>query len=102
MNDQQINTAIAEACGWVKNVLGGWLNPEEADFRKYKKLPDYCRDLNMMHEAEKVLLKMDNSCAYLETYSNKLTTLLGCTDIFHVTARDRAETFLKTIGKWKD
>ena len=96
MTDKQINKAIAKACEWTGhpfctdmagNPFPGWDEP-----------PDYCNDLNRMHEAEKVLLKMDNSQAYWYTYSNKLTTLLGCTDLFHATARERAETFLKTIS----
>lgn len=106
MTDEQMRIKIAEACGW--KAL------EYEDFSKYgvpcfmlmgsnntgTRLapPDYLNDLNAMHEAEKTLLKMDGCQAHWETYSNILTMKVGCEDIFHATARQRAEAFIKTKG----
>ena len=89
MTDQQINKAIAEACGWP--ILD---NPPKGFY------PDYCSDLNAMHEAEKTLFPY-----YATVYANKLAKVTGAemsddTDYFCATARQRAEAFLLTLGKW--
>lgn len=109
MTDKEINEAIAIYFGYRKKIgyidangkiKGEWSGP---DGYTYDEIPDdYCGDLNAMHEAEKYLLKMDNSLAYWETYSNRLVAMLGATDIFHATARQRAEAFLKAIEKWQE
>jgi hypothetical protein len=52
-----------------------------------------------MHEAEKNLIRGDPGL--WEFYTNRLNTKYGI-DAIHATARERAETFLKTIGKWKE
>jgi hypothetical protein len=57
--------------------------------------PDYCNDLNAMHEAEKVLTFKD-----WEFYCDELGgSFQGCA---HATARQRAEAFLRTLGKWEE
>ena len=55
MTDEQINIAIAEVCGWKyeKNETHA---PDGAFWwSKKPEFPDYCNDLNAMHEAEMVL-----------------------------------------------
>ena len=105
MTDQQINTAIAEVCGWkiFSKPLSGF------GFAAYAKspngdpnpgIPDYCNDLNAMAEAEKTIFPY-----YATVYSNKLAKVTGAemsddTDYFCATARQRAEAFLLTLGKW--
>lgn len=120
MTNDQINIAIAQACGWTQSStheytlyglrkIGEFQQFETrcAAFEKngvlcdVRGLPDYCSDLNAMHEAERELLSIDGSCGYWETYSNALTAKLGCVDIFHATAEQRAEAFLRTLGKWE-
>ena len=99
MNPEQQRIAIAKACGYTHS--GGcveWCTNKDG---VHDEPPDYLNDLNAMHEAEKVFLKMETLC-FWETYSNRLTTSLGCLDIFHATATQRAEAFLRTIGKWED
>jgi hypothetical protein len=85
MTNEHINIAIADASGlpWV----------------------DFCNDLNAMHEAEKVLTEHQwdeyervlrlvcDGCSYYEGAGKEL---------LHATARQRAEAFLRTIGKWKE
>lgn len=102
MTDEQINVAIAEACGWVdrgsfiKRRIG---NTENYEWRWQHKF-NYCTDLNAMHEAEEVLL-WNKGPGVWECYRNKLRGKYGEDDI-HTTARQRAEAFLKTLGKWEE
>lgn len=101
MNKSKINKAIAEYCGWLdvrictlhsppltlgeKPIKGGYLVDQ--------RVPNYCRDLNAMHEAEN---KLSNTWVYkveLERLTNG--------NEWHATAQQKTEAFLKTIGKWK-
>ena len=81
MTDEQINWAITEAIG---------ADPH------WKCAKDYCNDLNAMHIAEKHLFdtRKDTSYGY------ELATG-ECTTMWHATARQRAEAFLRTLGKWE-
>jgi hypothetical protein len=90
MSEQEINEAIAEACGRERNPDGGWY-PDNGLRVGTQAIPDYCGDLNAMHEAEKVLD---------ETQAEDYEELLGEYG-FHSTARQRAEAFLMTLGKWE-
>jgi hypothetical protein len=107
MNQEKQRIAIAEACGWVMKTeqvehtnwsqwtetRKFWVSPH----RKRGELPDYLNDLNAMHEAEKVLTDSDQK--------HKYASLLGRHDywlLIHATAAQRAEAFLRTIGKWED
>lgn len=89
MTNDQINRAIAEACNWgVKPVVH--IDDKGIRVREH---PDYCNCLNAMHEAEKVLTfdGWDIYCVYLGD------TQPSCAK---ATARQRAEAFLRTLGKW--
>ena len=85
MSDEQINIAIVEACGWECGH----------DYRSHR---NYCKNLNAMHEAEKTL-----SDWQVGTY---VATL--CLEVqpepklYHATARQKAEAFLRTLGKWEE
>lgn len=86
MTDKQINKAIA-------NILG---------ITRKTGIPDFCGDLNEMHEAEKGIFPY-----YATVYANKLAKVTGAefsddTDYFCATARHRAEAFLRTLGKWEE
>jgi hypothetical protein len=106
--------AIAEACGFrdVKHdewevvdidarevarceALRGTLNGER------ERVPDYLHDLNAMHDAEE-LLNSDQRCDYWSL----LDDIVGRPDhlfrLVHATAPERADAFLKTIGRWED
>ena len=99
MTDQEINAAIAEACGWT-NVTAAHRSGKApgADYVGYEFYPNYCGDLNAMHEAEKVLRDADLLFEYGMHISNShhYEYLLGAT------ARERAEAFLRTLGKWEE
>ena len=104
MTTEQINIAIAEACGWTGITLRahdmGELPPRLAGFHKeagvHKFLPNYCNDLNAMHEAEKTL-----TLQQLVDMQNRLAQFEGVLP-FHSTARQRAKAFLQTLGKWEE
>jgi hypothetical protein len=105
MTDQKINVAIAEACGWrPRHHCNGFYR--EGHDGWIEQLPSYCSDLNAMHEAEKVL-----PYEKLGDYLNRLVELTGYCDtktwtqanfdLNTATARQRAEAFLRTLGKWE-
>ena len=98
MTDEQINQAIAETCGIVGKsgeiykTPDGWVVD----------CPKFATDLNAMHEAEKTLFPY-----YATVYANKLARVtkadyLDDTEYFCATARQRAEAFLRTLGKWEE
>ena len=100
MTNNSINIAIAEACGWKHEFDGNyedpewyWIPPNDPDGDGEP--PDYCNDLNAMHEAEKVLIKK-----HYDSYEHRLGMTVNRP--WHATARQRAEAFLRTIGKWED
>ena len=94
MTNEQINIAIAEACGWGQH-----------DYRAHR---DYCNDLNAMHEAERSLNSQhvqDYTFNLLHVTNNDGTGFygtLGCFAHVHATAAQRAEAFLRTLGKWEE
>lgn len=56
-----------------------------------------------MHEAEKVcLLAKGTDYSRWEEYDNRLFALCGGFTRAHATATQRAEAFLRTIGKWQE
>jgi hypothetical protein len=82
MNDAQINLAIAEAIG---------ADPH------WKVAKDYVNNLNAMHEAEEHLngIEFHKYAMMLDDYEGSLFGM-------RATASQRAEAFLRTIGKWKE
>ena len=112
MTDTEINIAIAEVCGWKHYHLDLWVPPQQTNdpdgFSELQcdSLPDYLNDLNAMHEVEKALddeqwldyvrcLQED----VLQRWPGKYRQWAALT---HATAAQRAEAFLRTIGKWKN
>jgi hypothetical protein len=76
VTNEQINAAIDEVYGWQA---------------------DYCGDLNAMHEAEDEL----SGNQYM-VYALMLDAVEGSLFGIRATARQRAEAFLKTLGKWEE
>jgi hypothetical protein len=111
MTPEQQRIAIAEACGWknadhpdVMQFKQGWTMPEKwcmdpkgvLQFNHDR--PNYLNDLNAMHDAEKAL-----TSEQLEVYCNILhKPNHGVYWAIHATASQRAEAFLRTIGKWEE
>jgi hypothetical protein len=99
MTDEQINAAIAQACGWT-DVTAAHRSGKApgADYVGYEFYPNYCTDLNAMHEAEGTL-----STANMYVMEVQLKRVLSAREFyFHATARQRAEAFLRTLGKCEE
>ena len=123
MTPEAQRIAIATACGfktgtfttethWFDDcVSDGW---EEVLFAEHStngpkvRVPRYLEDLNAMHTAEGVL-----SCHQFHDYGKHLERVLfsvaltsysfhDLASFAHATAAQRAEAFLRTIGKWED
>jgi len=98
MTPEEQRIAIAQACGWTgfnpDNIPDCLQYTARAPSGKWGLIPDYPNDLNAMHQAEKVLTK-DEATTYA---CGKLRG--GLFDAVHATAAQRAEAFLRTIGKW--
>jgi len=113
MSDQEINIAIAEACGWAE-IDGlsakGLMGKPPGKLCSFDYLPDYCNDLNAMHEA---VIKTFQDASMQLDYSRMLIFVIKKSspickrffsdfDLANATARQRAEAFLRMIGKWKE
>jgi hypothetical protein len=100
MTNEQLNIAIAKACGWEdvwlpdRSGLPVGTSPENI----FGHIPRYCQDLNAMHEAEEVLTRDQ-----IEVFCEQLLPKHhGIWWGIHTTASQRAEAFLRTIGKWEE
>lgn len=108
MTDEEINIAIAQACGWVKIYKSSPLGctgqlvglPPNAmpTFENECLIPDYTNDLNAMHTAEMTMSKY----LIFRNYEAMLDRVVPMSErwIF-ATARQRAEAYLKTLKLWK-
>ena len=122
MTNEEIDIAIAEHCGW-RNIKGIDYQPIETDpyidgpdqmfvgihpesdsnSDEYEAIPDYCNDLNLMHEAMKTLSEeqvekvWETLCDMIPFNSHSFRNGL----VFDAPAKVRAEAFLRVIGKWE-
>ena len=111
MKPEAQRIAIAEACGWSRcEGSAGYETryrgtPSETTVCVW--LPDYLNDLNAMHEAEKVLTD-EQDLEYSEALEQVVSARFGCSNaedmrrLRSATAAQRAEAFLRTIGKWEE
>jgi hypothetical protein len=123
MTNDEIDIAIAEHLGakWNYHMThGGWIYelsfyaplcndlerwgldkpPEKYEVKT--RIPHYCTDLDVMYEVEEKapfiywhMLKMVTEYVDYSSYWENEKLLA------HATARQRAEAYLKSIGKWK-
>lgn len=95
MTPEEQRIAIAGACGnkWTLATKGPgycmWVDS----------LPDYLSDLNAMNEAERILPsgKWDRYTQYLGAFKGTRRFVVA-----HSSAAERAEAFLRTLGKWEE
>ena len=112
MTSDHQRIAIAEACGWT--VTHWKVNPFDVIARKdgteyqLKHLPDYLNDLNAINDAEKVLT-YDQQIDYSRQVGKLVGSHLPASraawidfGLIKATAAQRAEAFLRTIGKWEE
>jgi len=120
MTPEQQRIAIAEACGWTATVDDDqFWRATRADGSMTSDLwcsmssvwnvgiPDYLNDLNAMHEAEKVLTEeqdLEYSEALEQVVEGRFVTnnAEDMRRLRSATAAQRAEAFLRTIGKWEE
>jgi hypothetical protein len=109
MTDEQINATIARECGW-KDVWRCQGVSESASFvgtspdNQFLPVPNYCGDLNAMHEAENHLGQSTNMVEYTNALYDMACLVQSLTyrwNPYGLPARYRAEAFLRTLGKWK-
>lgn len=112
--------AIAEACGWTAIVdysglvRGGKLTGILGSDGRMD-IPDYPNDIRAMHEAEEMasqcgLLKAEawvpeiwRGCELPLSSAFWTRENMGCmASAIHATAAQRAEAFLRTLGKWTE
>ena len=107
MTPEAQRIAIAEACGW-KNVDAGsgrvWgvttrHKGTPSEFDVCVDVPNYPFDLNAMHEAEKTLTYAQGG--EMTLWIQRMTCAGYGPQLF-ATASQRAEAFLRTIGKWEE
>ena len=124
MTNEEINIEIAEYYGW-RNIreqdyqpfgtdpyIDGpsqvWvgIHPEsDIDSKEYEVIPDYCNDLNAMHEAENTIKDPIQQSFYAEYLGDCGSFEKGEYPTFRFvnsTAKERAIAFVKIIRKWKD
>ena len=90
MTPEAQRIAIAEACGWKTEYRDA--------ISSVTALPNYLNDLNAMHDAEKVLNEKQE-----DIMNSTLWDIMdGRKYLWHSTASQRAEAFLRTIGKWEE
>jgi len=104
MNNEQINAAIAQACGWtdIEECTCGFKtrgNPPWYSAHK-KHIPNYCNDLNAMHEAENVLT--EDQFKWYTHWLEKLMPNTRYWSLLCAPASRRAEAFLRAMGKWEE
>jgi hypothetical protein len=101
MTEKEINIVIAEVRKWCGQRF------DHIKQRMTYDAPDYCNDLNLMREAER-LLDDDQWLEYMLNLQDVLQRdphrgkWIVCQDNMHSTAAQRAKAFVKTIGKWKE
>lgn len=102
MTDQEINIAIAKALGWTNFTPDTIQYTARRADGKWDLIPDYCNDLNAMHEAEKTLGdRLDLYREFLRLIATEDPTNRYNEPAF-TRARQRAEAYLRTIGKWEE
>lgn len=96
MKPEAQRIAIAEVCGWWGNRNGLLMRPP-LNNSDYCEIPDYLHDLNAMNEAvSSQPYSVKKAMRYwLQTLCDEMTA-------HEATASQRAEAFLRTIGKWSD
>ncbi len=124
MNAQAQRIAIGTACGWVRkkgepityggvSIPHGWIQSMEVrkpgKHRFRVRLPDYLNDLNACAAMEATLTDEQRK-AYYDALGNfpsfcqfvKSNVVTRPHRVISATAAQRAEAFLRTLGKWED
>lgn len=107
MTPEAQRIAIAEACGWTEIRMCSCKIIPRGKFKidgviRDEHLPDYLNDLNAMHAAENSLDQKQRHRFPAELAGAVSPDSMTRFDLCHATAAQRAEAFLRTIGKWDE
>ena len=103
MTPEAQRITIAEACGWKRDeICDNWKRTGDVAYcdgrsLHYRQIPDFLNDLNAMHEA---VCHLDDK--QRRWFCNHIVELTGTFEAINATAAQRAEAFLRTIGKWTE
>lgn len=92
MTGSRFATWPVQAGEMLRKITVHVAQSDERDGRLFAQIPHFSTDLNAIHEAEKLLTDHWDGFHFRNHLCNNI----------HATARQRAEAFLKTIGKWRD
>jgi hypothetical protein len=107
VTDKAINIAINDSLGWGPydryETREGVTWGSDMGRVGRTRIPDYVHDLNAMHEAERKLSPKQWD-EYVRNLNNGFVTfdIEDVGRLLFSAARQRAEAFLRTIGKWED
>ena len=108
MTPEQINIAIAKAQGWRHREGGMWYCPDGSTVPETL-IPNYYNDLNAMHEVwcsltekQHQYFRRELQFVIAEAGDNNIPHKGPCHSVCNATALQRAEAYLRTIGKWND
>jgi hypothetical protein len=109
MTPEKQRIAIAEACGYTHvRIVKSLDGPPDHCIGHHPaqphSIPDYLNDLNAMHEVEKACIYTDDEIDS-DLIGDYLTSLVIAADSGRsqsATAAQRAEAFLRTLGKWEE
>ncbi len=112
MSPEKQRIVIAEACRFLPpfETYKEWedaidCGPNEIEVLRDKndrRVPDYLEDLNAIHQAEIAFADQEDG-RFIFEFRCALHTILGHdgTMAVHANATQRAEAFLRAIGKWE-
>jgi len=115
MTKEQINIAIAESLGWSifhrndKGEIKSWKHPDGSIWQEPWVPLRFTEDLNAMHEAWCRLTQKQHFIfrSYLQTIvlnaqESGVLPIGPAHSVCNATALQRAEAYLRTIGKWNE
>lgn len=110
MSPEAQRIAIAEACEfinvrmWSESCIASMGINAKGEYWGSLGVPDYLYDLNVMHEAEKVLTNQQKE-KYLDILSDFTEGRRDTSYVWHdtvfATATQRAEAYLRTLNLWE-
>jgi hypothetical protein len=122
MDTKKINIILAEFCGWDCDPMvarewesrGQWARHSTVDggtIVSKNRIPDYCNDLNAIHEVEAKLTSnqrfeyfynLNDAVGLVNSNSPAWIKEFSVIDIATASAQQRAEALVKTLDKWVD
>jgi len=111
MNKSSQRIAIAELCGWTPHKMENsqirYWRPAQGEQWSHQihQLPDYCNDLNAMHDAEDALGDGYKRVHYLDTLCwvcRRDGMNVRWLEAPFANAAQKAEAFLYVFGLWED